>query len=556
MKPPGAGERKASVGARARARATDPGPTLGRLDRGPRRVDGAWDAVVVGAGFGGLAAALALAEGGARVLVCEASSYPGGCASTFERAGLRFEAGATLFSGLGPEQLFGRWIARHAIDVQVDWIDPLVELRAPHLQLRVERDREAFVRNLCALPGAPVQALRRFFDQQRRIADLTWELFGDPSLLPPLGPRAVLRHALRLPRLAPLAGTLLPALGRPLSSVLERFGLAEFEPLRLWLDATCQITLQERAGEVEALFGLAAMDYFWRGTGHVRDGIGVLAEGLACAIRRSGGEVALACGVKQLVRESGASRSTDLGPWKVVTRRGVASTRAVLTNVLPQSLTALVDGPLREGGVLAAEPALGARSRARLAAWGESVRGGWGACMLYRSVRTPTDASSSAQHLQLIADSSQSLLEGNHVFASIAGAADRGRSPAGTRTVTVSTHVPLAELLLLGESERAERVAAIQSRMRATLARRAPEWEAVESELPASPRTFERFTGRFGGFVGGLPRRAGWSAYRGLFDGPLERGLHLIGDSVFPGQSTLAVALGGVRAAERVLRGR
>jgi phytoene dehydrogenase-like protein len=51
------------------------------------------DVLVIGAGFGGLGTALTLGQGGAKVLVCEALRYPGGCASTFSRGGFRFDAG-------------------------------------------------------------------------------------------------------------------------------------------------------------------------------------------------------------------------------------------------------------------------------------------------------------------------------------------------------------------------------------------------------------------------------------------------------------------------------
>jgi phytoene dehydrogenase-like protein len=91
--------------------------------------------------------------------------------------------------------------------------------------------------------------------------------------------------------------------------------------------------------------------------------------------------------------------------------------------------------------------------------------------------------------------------------------------------------------------------------MTATVARRAPEIAAAtRAVMTGSPRTFERFTGRTGGFVGGSPRRAGLANYRTL--GPTEAapGLFLVGDSVFPGQSTLATALGGQRAAVAALR--
>ena len=71
--------------------------------------------------------------------------------------------------------------------------------------------------------------------------------------------------------------------------------------------------------------------------------------------------------------------------------------------------------------------------------------------------------------------------------------------------------------------------------------------------MPASPRTFERFTSRAHGYVGGVPRTPGLHNYDGLFPSPMLPGLYMVGDSVFPGQSTLAVALGGVRTARHII---
>ena len=128
------------------------------------------DCVVVGAGFGGLGAALTLAEAGARVALCETLRYPGGCASTFTRGGLRFEAGATLFAGFGPGQLLARWTERHRLAVRTVALDPVVELRAPGLVLPVPPERERLLARLCALPGAPAGRLRAFFHLQARVA--------------------------------------------------------------------------------------------------------------------------------------------------------------------------------------------------------------------------------------------------------------------------------------------------------------------------------------------------------------------------------------------------
>lgn len=488
-----------------------------------------YDAAVIGAGFGGLGAALTLAERGARVILLEALAYPGGCASTFTRGGFRFESGATLFSGLAPDQLFGAWIARHGLDVTVDWIDPLIELRAPGLRLLVGRDRAAFVDSLCALPGAPAERVRAFFEHQRRVADTLWGLFNDPALLPPLGVRALVRHLARVPRYA----ALLPLLGRPLEAVLARFGLLGFAPLRHYLDGLCQITVQCGVAEAEAPFAMAAMDYYWRGTGHVRGGIGELARALAGAVDRLGGEVRMPSRVKALAEVPGG--------FLLRTRTGDVRARNVLANLLPQDLCTLLG---KEPGAL---PAMD-----RLAT---EVSEGWGAAMLYLVARAPEGASPHPHHIEIVSDPGAPFIEGNHLFVSISGEMDPGRAPPGCRTITVSTHVPLRAQRALLASEQGAYIGGIQARMREGIAALAPEWSAgIVHAMTGSPRTFQRFTGRSSGAVGGIPRRAGLRNYLSAGPRPVLPGLWLIGDTVFPGQSTLATALGGARAAECVLR--
>ncbi|MCO6456927.1 MAG: FAD-dependent oxidoreductase [Pirellulaceae bacterium] len=475
---------------------------------------------VIGAGFGGLGAALSLARRGYRVVVLERLNYPGGCAGTFARDGYRFDAGATLSSGLGDGQLFARWIRDLGLDVTAERLDPIVDFRGPQGTLKVPADRDAFIAMLVQDHKNPA-GLRTFFDEQKRTADVVWDILDDPRLLPPFTPAALWTHLRRSPRYA----ALLPRLGRPLARVLRDHGLDQRGLLRTFLDASCQITLQCGVDEVEAPFAMATLDYYFRGTRHIRGGIGALAWALVEAIAQAGGSVRFADRLRGLERSNGA--------WRLDTRHGTLSASAVVANLLPQSLETLLGS-----------------SNHRLRWLASQVETGWGACMLYRVLRRPADAGPEARHIQIVQDPDQPLIEGNHLFCSISSADETERAAEGQATMTVSTHIRMRDL-------NAARVQEVQDRMRAGLEIWAPEWSAgLVHELPASPRTFERFTGRPGGYVGGVPRRAGWQNYRGLWPRPVAEDLYLVGDSVFPGQSTLATALGGHRVAELIHRTR
>ncbi|MDF1662689.1 MAG: FAD-dependent oxidoreductase [Planctomycetota bacterium] len=105
-----------------------------------------YDVAVIGAGFGGLGAALELARGGASVILLEMLNYPGGCAGTFNKAGYRFEAGATLSSGLGPGQLFRRWIDEYQLDVHSEILDPILDFRCGSERILVPGNREDLIK--------------------------------------------------------------------------------------------------------------------------------------------------------------------------------------------------------------------------------------------------------------------------------------------------------------------------------------------------------------------------------------------------------------------------
>ena len=145
------------------------------------------------------------------------------------------------------------------------------------------------------------------------------------------------------------------------------------------------------------------------------------------------------------------------------------------------------------------------------------------------------------------------LGEGNSIFLSLSLADDAARGPAGQRTVTISTHTDLRAWWRLFERD----CVAYEERKTATVERVLDAAEvavpglrsAIKLILPGTPVSFQRFTHRSRGWVGGFPQTNLLRTW-----GPrLGPHLWLVGDSIFPGQSVLATALGGQRVAHALL---
>lgn len=462
------------------------------------------DALVIGSGFGGLGAALQLAESGARVVVCERLNYPGGCGGTFTHRGVQYEAGATLAMGLETGGIFADIIEDYGLDVDHGPLNPVIEVRDGTHTTSLPAHPDGFAGVLQQM-GAP-----RFAREVDQVAKALRPLLSSPDLLPPLRLGNLWRHLGRLPGYLPL----LKVVGRSLAQRLRRHGLDRAE-FRHWLEPLCWVSVQTGVDRAEAPFAMAAIDALLRSAHHVSGGMGALAWGMVNAIRRAGGTVTFGNRVKGLRRDGGA--------WVVETRRGPWRAPLVFANVLPQSLPALTDGAV----------ALRRLSR--------RVEGGYGAAMLYLQIEASEALPSEAFHLNLIDDPFRPYHEGNHVFCSVSRVGE-DRGAEGRRTVVVSTHLPA--------NARPVTVERVQRQMTTTLQSRAPElWAAHAACMTASPRTFARFTARDRGYVGGIPRHAGLMSYRELWLPSLARGLHLVGDSVLLGQSTLSAFVSGARIA-------
>jgi phytoene dehydrogenase-like protein len=193
---------------------------------------------------------------------------------------------------------------------------------------------------------------------------------------------------------------------------------------------------------------------------------------------------------------------------------------------------------------------LGEEAPARLQAETARRAPTWGAFTLYVGLPDSALPPGLASHHQVVLDPAQPLGEGNSIFLSISEPDDPTRAPAGQRAITISTHTQIAPWWndRAGYAGRKEdytgRVLAAAETVIPGIA------QAARLILPGTPVTFQFYTRRPGGMVGGFPQMSLLAA-RGPATG--LRNAWLVGDSVFPGQSTAGVTIGAMRVAASIL---
>jgi phytoene desaturase len=138
-------------------------------------------AVVVGAGFGGLAAAIRLGAKGYRVTVLDKLDGPGGRAYTFRQDGFTFDAGPTIITA--PylfEELWTLCGKCMADEIDLRRIDPFYEIRFDDGDvMRCSGDRDSMRAEVARIAPNEVENFDRFMDESARIYKVAFEDLAD-----------------------------------------------------------------------------------------------------------------------------------------------------------------------------------------------------------------------------------------------------------------------------------------------------------------------------------------------------------------------------------------
>ncbi len=262
-------------------------------------------AVVVGSGFGGLAAAIRLGARGYRVTVLEKNDRPGGRASVFRQDGFTFDAGPTIVTAPWLfEELWALCGRRLADDVDLRSLTPFYRIRfddGDHLDC--SGDPEAMRAEIARIAPADVEGYERFMRKSEAIFRIGFQKLGDV----PFGSLADMARI--LPDLLRLEGyrTVHDLVARHVKHPKLRVALS-FHPLLIGgnpfaaTSVYCLIAYLERRWGVHFAMG----------------GTGRLVEGLVSLIEGQGGSVRCGAEVREIVVEDGAASGVLLASGRAI----------------------------------------------------------------------------------------------------------------------------------------------------------------------------------------------------------------------------------------------
>jgi prolycopene isomerase len=129
-----------------------------------------YDAIVIGAGLGGLSAATMLAKNGLKVLLLERHNVPGGYATSFVRGRYEFEVALHELSNIGPKELRGglyRYLEYLGVAAKVEFViaPNLYRSIFPGLDVTLPVGREAFEAKLGETFPHESKGIHRFLDR-------------------------------------------------------------------------------------------------------------------------------------------------------------------------------------------------------------------------------------------------------------------------------------------------------------------------------------------------------------------------------------------------------
>ena len=500
-----------------------------------------YDAVVIGAGIGGITAGALLAHRDLSTLVVEQHYLPGGVCSTVKRDGVAMDAGAALLFGFSPGVDSPHTWVMNTLDQEIEMIvhDSLYRM---HFQggrsVTFWQDFERYLAELtAAFPGREEQ-FRGFYEE---CFDLYAAMTANPTPLSPdtmprvEGLKMLLRHPFRTRRL-------LKAMNTSLEPLLQRWVKdPEVKGFFDLLIASCYCTKVEETPLMLAAAIVAGTHGADGGACYPAGSPQMLPNKLELALERNGGQVLYRHLVERILIRDGRACGVRLRDGTEITADHVVSDADVYQLY---------------GKLLPPDAVSDERRR-----WAEAQVPSNSAVVIYLGV----DAAAipeGTRHIEALIDD-LAVLEKNNCFAYIPSIDDPSVAPEGMHSMSILCSAgdwdwprPSDPRYQGEEYDRRKRELAeeVLDRLEARLF---PDLRKhIRCMEIGTPSTVERFTLKSWGSVGGPKQMLGQHLFRRLKARTEIERLYAVGDSTVLGEGVVSVTASAVGAVNMVLQDR
>jgi len=484
------------------------------------------DVAVIGGGVAGMSTAARLQADGYSTVVLEQHHSVGGCAGSYEREGFRFDVGATTLVDFVPEGVGGQLLSTVGFDRPPIEIQEAYELWLPDRTVTLYRDQEQWAAERRQKLGDD-EAHLAFYDFVDDLSARLWKLTRTDVKMPIQSVGDAIRNASAvglcdLPLVRYLRWTMADA--------LRAHDVYGEEALRQTIAMLVEDTVHAPIEEAPLLNAVLGMTIRRTGLGRPKGGMYGFWDSFVDQYTDMGGRVETGRTVTAITGRAGAFRvDSAAGPIHV---DQVVST--VPINVTMELAPTVVEGRLDDYVAMLRE------------------REG-SALMLFIGVPAEEVDDHERTHHQILTNYDEPLGNGNNMFVSVSAPGDDVSAPPDHRAVMLSTHCAVDPWQDLDRETYRERKAAAGRRLLAGGRLVYPDLgtDPVVFEV-ATPVTYEQFTDRPRGAVGGY-KQTPENANQGAVPQDVGiDGFYLAGDTTWPGLGTVACVKGSKIAADHV----
>ncbi|MBG08558.1 MAG: hypothetical protein CME68_07355 [Halobacteriovoraceae bacterium] len=488
-----------------------------------------YDFIIIGAGYGGLTAASLLARSNKKVLILESHYSIGGCAGFYKREGLLYDVGATTLSGFDYGGPLDRIEKTLNFKLKKKRIDPGMVICFKGKRILRYRNFDKWINELNRhFPGINHE---KIWSRIEKVSEDAWGMLSEVPLFPPAGFKDLFSFVNKnIGNYLKLFPGLLISFKKSLPSDAR-----DHEDYISFLDQILMITAQEKSDNVPYLLAALGLNYP-KDTFYSYGGMTSMAHEIEKKMKEYQGEL-------KKRRKVYSIEKTELGTFRVEAKFNkqieVYESKNIVSSIPIWSFSKICSGSFKY----------------KMDKVSKKYNKSWGAMTYYFSVKFVDELDS--LYYQVHSDELKKFIDSESLFFSFSERDDQSRSKNGFQVVTVSTHISI-ELFKKHNfyQDDKEKIKKFETIVLSSFKEHFNKFKILEigkGEV-GTPATFEKYTSRFEGRVGGVPHILDYYPFSYPKNVTPDPNIFLAGDTVFPGQGVVGVISGAFSLVHRILK--